>query len=185
MPRSKKVRPWPSTATWRVCCPAPCAHQAAQQSKCASDADHDRHRLGNRLALRSACRASARRDAVGPLNRSVLIVDSTSARVASREAKAYSGYRDHRCAKVHVVTRKDGQIVDVSQRYPGSGHDKRIWNIEATRLLPMLRGRCWQTRPTLAPPAKGACSTARSSVAKPPGDWIWKAQSCERPRFPR
>lgn len=107
---------------------------------------------------------------LAPLNRSVLIVDSTSARVASREAKAYSGYKHHRCAKVQVVTRKDGQIVDVSQSYPGSVHDKRIWNVETTRLLPMLRGK------VLADKAYAGAAGEGSLLHRPikRGETAWK-----------
>jgi hypothetical protein len=38
------------------------------------------------------------------------------------------------------VIRKDGRVVDVSQSYPGAVHDKKIWNMEADRLLPAMRG---------------------------------------------
>ncbi|WP_245176220.1 transposase family protein [Cupriavidus sp. AcVe19-6a] len=66
-----------------------------------------------------------------PPPRSTLIVDSTSIRVACTESKAYSGYKHHRRAKVQVVTHKDRRIVAVSQSYPGSVHDEKIWNMEA------------------------------------------------------
>jgi len=70
-----------------------------------------------------------------------LIVDSTNVRTACREQSAYSGYKHHRCAKVRVIVREDGQIVDVSKSYPGAAHDKTIWNKEARRVLPRLRGK--------------------------------------------
>ncbi|MBP0639339.1 hypothetical protein J8I34_28920 [Cupriavidus sp. AcVe19-6a] len=51
--------------------------------------------------------------------------------MACTESKAYSGYKHHRRAKVQVVTHKDRRIVAVSQSYPGSVHDEKIWNMEA------------------------------------------------------
>nr|WP_315595318.1 transposase family protein [uncultured Cupriavidus sp.] len=64
----------------------------------------------------------------------MLIVDTTSVRIGSSDLKAYSGHKHHRCAKVQVVATANGSIVDVSDSYPGSVHDKRIWDAEALRL---------------------------------------------------
>ncbi len=72
----------------------------------------------------------------GTSPQSTLIVDSTSARVASTEPRAYSGYKHHRCSKVQVVTRKDGRIVDVSQSYPGAVHGPS--RVNEVRINPML-----------------------------------------------
>lgn len=63
-----------------------------------------------------------------------LLVDTTSARVATTQLKAYSGYKHHRCAKLQVIASEDGRIVDVSSSFAGSVHDKSIWNKEATRI---------------------------------------------------
>lgn len=71
---------------------------------------------------------------LGQQSAQMLIVDTTSVRIGSSEVKAYSGHKHHRCAKVQVVASANGAIVDVSDGYPGSVHDKRIWDAEAQRL---------------------------------------------------
>lgn len=70
---------------------------------------------------------------LGQPSAQMLIVDTTSVRIGSSELKACSGHKHHRCAKVQVVATANGAIVDVSDSYPGSVHDKRIWDAEASR----------------------------------------------------
>ena len=64
----------------------------------------------------------------------LLVVDTSSIRVATTDQKSYSGHKHQRCAKVQVVARADGLIVDVGQSNKGSTHDKTIWNKEHGRL---------------------------------------------------
>lgn len=71
---------------------------------------------------------------LGQHSTQMLIVDTTSVRIASSDIRAYSGHKHHRCAKVQVVATANGAITDVSDSYPGSMHDKRIWDAEASRL---------------------------------------------------
>jgi hypothetical protein len=68
----------------------------------------------------------------------MLVVNTTSTRVATTEQRAYSGYKHHRCAKVQVVSREDGQVVDVSDAVEGSVHDKTVWNRNIERLKPLF-----------------------------------------------
>lgn len=68
----------------------------------------------------------------------MLVVDTTSVRVATTRLDSYSGHKHHRCAKSQVLARTDGQIVDVSQTFPGSAHDKTIWNKQLDRLRPLM-----------------------------------------------
>jgi hypothetical protein len=67
-----------------------------------------------------------------------LITDTSSMRIGTTGTDAYSGHKHQRCAKVQALVREDGQIVDVSQAYAGSVHDKTIWNKEADRLKPLF-----------------------------------------------
>lgn len=59
-----------------------------------------------------------------------LIVDTTATRVRCTEAIWYSGYKKQRVAKVQVLCDADGVVHSVSRVYPGSVHDKTIWNGE-------------------------------------------------------
>jgi hypothetical protein len=59
-----------------------------------------------------------------------LIVDTTSTRVRCTDLVWYSGHRQQRVAKVQVLCNADGVINSVSPAYPGSVHDKTIWNGE-------------------------------------------------------
>lgn len=60
-----------------------------------------------------------------------LIVDTTSTRVASTADKNYSGYTHQKCAKAQAIVDEEGFFVQVSDTYPGSVHNKPIWNKEA------------------------------------------------------
>lgn len=67
-----------------------------------------------------------------------LLVDSTSCRVATTEAKSYSGHKHQRCAKVQVMCDEAGMVVDVGSSHAGSVHDKTMWNKEAPRIRDLL-----------------------------------------------
>lgn len=67
-------------------------------------------------------------------------MDSTSTRVASTDLASYSGYKHHRCTKVQVVCDEAGTVLDVSPSYAGSVHDKTIFDREAGRLAPSMKG---------------------------------------------
>lgn len=67
-----------------------------------------------------------------------LLVDTTSTRVRSTSAAHYSGYKHHRCVKVQVVTTDGGMVLDVSGAYPGSVHDKTVWDREFQRVRGVL-----------------------------------------------
>lgn len=64
----------------------------------------------------------------------LLVVDTSSIRVASTDKQSYSGHKHQRCAKVQVLARADGLVVDVGDSNKGSTHDKTIWNKEHPRL---------------------------------------------------
>jgi len=64
----------------------------------------------------------------------LLVVDTSSIRVATTDKESYSGHKHQKCAKVQVLARSDGQVVDVGDSNRGSTHDKTIWNREHPRL---------------------------------------------------
>ncbi len=57
-----------------------------------------------------------------------LIADTTSTRVRCTDPVWYSGYKKQRVAKVQVLCDSMGRVHCVSAAYPGSVHDKTIWN---------------------------------------------------------
>lgn len=59
-----------------------------------------------------------------------LIVDTTSTRVRTGDVQFYSGYKKQRVVKVQVICCDKGVVRHVSNHYPGSIHDKRIWDLE-------------------------------------------------------
>jgi hypothetical protein len=65
-----------------------------------------------------------------PVGARNLIVDTTSTRVRCTDLAWYSGHRKQHVAKVQVLCNADGVISSVSPAYPGSVHDKTIWNSE-------------------------------------------------------
>ncbi len=69
-----------------------------------------------------------------PSKGEILIVDTTSTRVASTQDKSYSGYKHHKCAKAQVIVTAKGRVLHVSDTHAGSVHDKTIWNKEITNI---------------------------------------------------
>lgn len=65
-------------------------------------------------------------------------VDTTSTRVASTQDSHYSGYKHHKCAKVQVIVNTAGAVLHVSKTYPGSAHDKTIWNKESSGISDLM-----------------------------------------------
>ena len=63
---------------------------------------------------------------VGPSG--VTVVDTTSISVATTDVAWYSGHKKRHVAKIQVVCDLGGAIRSVSRGYPGSIHDKTIWN---------------------------------------------------------
>ena len=61
-----------------------------------------------------------------------LIVDTTPTRVRSTDLRYYRGYKKQRVGKVRVVCCANGFVRSVSPGYPGSVHDKTIWEKEVT-----------------------------------------------------
>ena len=59
-----------------------------------------------------------------------LIVDTTSTRVRCTDQVWYAGHKKQRVAKVQVLCDADCVVPSVSPVYPGSVHDKAIWNRE-------------------------------------------------------
>jgi hypothetical protein len=59
-----------------------------------------------------------------------LIVDTTATRVRCSDPEWYSGHKKQRVAKVQVLCDANGIVHSVSTVYPGSVHDKTIWNRE-------------------------------------------------------
>lgn len=73
-----------------------------------------------------------------PLSRSkahgCLLVDSTSVRVRSRSRDSYSGHKHQRCAKVQVIVDEQGMACHVGRSWPGSVHDKTVYEREKVSL---------------------------------------------------
>lgn len=69
-----------------------------------------------------------------PSGATELIVDTTSTRVRCADRVWHSGHKRQRVAKVQVLCDADGVVHSVSQAYPGSVHDKTIWNGEFAAL---------------------------------------------------
>jgi hypothetical protein len=90
-----------------------------------------------------------------------LIVDTTSTRVRSTSVAHYSGYKHHRCSKVQVIVADSGMVLDVSAAYPGSVHDKAIWDRELPRVRPLL------TCPTLGDKAYAGGSGEWETLFRP------------------
>jgi len=63
-----------------------------------------------------------------------LIVDTTSVRIGTRGKEWYSGHRKRHVAKVQMLCDARGVVRSVSEAYPGSRHDKTIWNGEFPNL---------------------------------------------------
>lgn len=68
-----------------------------------------------------------------------LLVDTTSVRVACTSLAAYSGHKHQRCAKVQLVCDEAGAIVHVGRAWPGSVHDKTVYERERVTLARTLR----------------------------------------------
>lgn len=112
---------------------------------------------------------------------SMLLVDTTSSRVATTQLKAYSGYKHHRCAKVQVLSDEAGQVVDVSPAYEGSVHDKTIWNKQVARVRPLL------DRLVLADKAYAGATGESQHLLRPVkrGENAWKANPDKAKQFNR
>jgi len=67
-----------------------------------------------------------------------LMVDGTCTRVRSSAQEDYSGYKHHKNRKVQLLADDQRRILAVSQSYPGSVHDKTIWNQEFSALAHLL-----------------------------------------------
>ena len=69
-----------------------------------------------------------------------LIVDATEQKTQrpKRKQKAYySGKKKCHTLKNQIVVNKNGQIIDVTESYPGRQHDKKIWDkSKISRSLP-------------------------------------------------
>ncbi len=63
-----------------------------------------------------------------------LIVDTTSTRVRSTDRASYTAYKKMHVSKVQVLCDATGRIHHVSGSYPGSVHDKTIWNKEVSNI---------------------------------------------------
>ncbi len=63
-----------------------------------------------------------------------LVVDTTSVRVGTTDVTWYSGHRKRHVAKVQALCDGRGGDHSVSGTYPGSRHDKTIWNLEFPNL---------------------------------------------------
>ena len=50
-----------------------------------------------------------------PSQGEVLVVDTTSTRVASTQDSHYSGYKHHKCAKVQVIVNTAGAVLHISK----------------------------------------------------------------------
>jgi hypothetical protein len=59
-----------------------------------------------------------------------MIVDTTATRVRCTDRVWHSGHKRQRVAKVQVLCDASGIVHCVSGTYPGSAHDKTIWNGE-------------------------------------------------------
>ena len=63
-----------------------------------------------------------------------LLVDSTSVRVRSRARDSYSGHKHQSCAKVQVISDERGIACHVGRSWPGSVHDKTVYEREKVSL---------------------------------------------------
>ena len=73
-----------------------------------------------------------------PSKGKVLVVDTTSTRVASTQDSHYSGHKHHKCVKVQVIVNTAGAVLHVSKPYPESAHDKTIWNKESAGIPDLM-----------------------------------------------
>ena len=63
-----------------------------------------------------------------------LLVDTTSVRVGSTDRRSFSGHKHQRCAKVQVIADEAGFVQHSGAAWPGSVHDKTIYNKERVNL---------------------------------------------------
>lgn len=63
-----------------------------------------------------------------------LLVDTTSVRVGSTDRRSFSGHKHQRCAKVQVIADEAGFVQHSGAAWPGSVHDKTIYNREQVSL---------------------------------------------------
>lgn len=99
-----------------------------------------------------------------------LLVDTTSVRVGSRRRDSYSGHKHQRCAKVQVVCDEAEQIAAVGRAWPGSVHDKTVFERERCKLAQTLQAVM------LADKAYAGCPGEGSQLLRPikKGERAWR-----------